>query len=117
MAVLFGAASEKHFSDNVVRDPVTIALRERVTAVVDWSVKEEQVRAVIVLKDGRRFEKTIEQAIGSVRNPMSDKALDAKFLDLADGVLPTAKARRLLDLCWKVESMTGAAEIAKAGAA
>ena len=48
---------------------------------------------------------------------MTDAMLEAKFLDLADGVLPQAKARRLMDLCWKVESLANAADIAKAGAA
>jgi len=47
---------------------------------------------------------------------MTDAMLEAKFLDLADGVLPQAKTRRLIDLCWKVETLANAAEIAKAGA-
>jgi len=69
------------------------------------------------LKDGRRMEKFIENAIGSVRNPMTDTMLEAKFIDLAEGILPQAKTRRLMDLCWKVETLTNAAEIARAGAA
>ena len=56
-------------------------------------------------------------AIGSVKNPMSDQALEAKFADLANGVIPAAQARRVMDLCWGVEKLAGAAEIAKAAAA
>src|SRR6185295_18390030 len=99
------------------RDAAIVALRDRVTAIVDSSVKEEQARAAVILKDGRRVEKFVENAIGSVRNPMTDAMLEAKFLDLADGILPQAKARRLMDLCWKVETLAGAADIARAGAA
>ena len=69
------------------------------------------------MKDGRRLEKFIENAIGSVKNPMTDAMLEAKFLDLAGGVLTQAKAKRLMDLCWKVETLANAADIAKAGAA
>jgi len=45
---------------------------------------------------------------------MSDAALDGKFLDLADGVLPQSQARRLLDLCRNAEKLDSAAELAKA---
>ena len=45
---------------------------------------------------------------------MTDAQLEAKFLDLAKGVLPDAQARALLDLCWKVESLPGAAALAAA---
>jgi 2-methylcitrate dehydratase PrpD len=117
VAIIYGMAGEKQFSDGAARDPAVVGLRDRVTAVADSSVKEEQARAAVILKDGRRLEKFIENAIGSVRNPMTDAMLEAKFLDLADGILPQAKARRLMDLCWKVETVANAADIAKAGAA
>jgi 2-methylcitrate dehydratase PrpD len=117
VAIIYGMAGEKQFSNQIVRDAAIIALRDRVTAVVDSSIKEEQARAAVILKDGRRLEKFIENAIGSVKNPMTDAMLEAKFLDLADGILPQAKARRLMDLCWKVETLASAADIAKAGAA
>jgi 2-methylcitrate dehydratase PrpD len=117
VAILYGMAGEKQFSDSAARDAAAIALRDRVTAVADSSIKEEQARAAVILRDGRRLEKFIENAVGSVRNPMTDAMLEAKFLDLADGVLPQAQARRLIDLCWKVENLADAADIAKAGAA
>jgi len=117
VALIYGMAGEKQFSDSAARDAVTVALRDRVTATADTSVKEEQAHAAVILKDGRRFEKFIENAIGSVKNPMTDAMLEAKFLDLADGVLPQAKAKRLIDLCWKVETLPSAADIAKAGMA
>jgi len=117
VAIIYGMAGEKQFSDVAVRDPATVALRDRVTAIVDSSITEEQARAAVILKDGRRLEKFIENAVGSVKNSMTDAMLETKFLDLADGVLPQAKAKRLMDLCWKVETLADAAGIAKAGAA
>ena len=93
-----------------------MALRDRVTATVDPAIEEEQVRAAITLKDGRRLEKLIEHVVGSVERPMSDADLEAKFLGLADGVLPAAQARQLLDLCRKVDKLPRAAELARAAA-
>ncbi len=116
-AIVKGAAGEKQFSDALVRDPEIIALRDRITTIVDPAISAEKVRVTITLKDGRKLEKSIENAIGSTKNPMTDKMLEAKFSDLADGVMPAAQARKVMDLCWGVEKLTGAAEIAKASAA
>jgi 2-methylcitrate dehydratase PrpD len=116
-AIVEGAAGEKQFSDKLVRDPAIIALRDRVRITVDPSIHEDQVRATVTLKDGRRLEQFIEHAIGSRENPMSDGALEAKFADLVTGVLPAARARRLMELCWKVESLSPAAGIARTAAA
>ena len=116
VAIVEGAAGEKQFSDALVRDPAIVALRDRVTATVDPAVGEAQVKIAITLKDGTRLEKSVEKVIGSIENPMSDAALDVKFLDLTSGVLPLAQARKLLELCWNVEKLAGAAEIAKAAA-
>lgn len=117
VAIVEGAAGERQFSDRLVRDPGIAALRDRVSITVDPAIHEDQVRAAITLKDGRVLEKFIEHAIGSVDNPMTDAALEAKFRNLADGVLPRAQAARLVEACWKIESLSGAAEIARAAAA
>jgi 2-methylcitrate dehydratase PrpD len=85
--------------------------------VVDPAIREDQVRITIALKDGRRLEKFIEHAIGSVEKPMSDAALEAKFTDLAAGILPPDQIRRLMDLCWNIDDLHAAAEVAKAATA
>jgi 2-methylcitrate dehydratase PrpD len=116
VALVEGAAGEKQFSDRAVRDPVVVALRGRVVPTVDPAVKPEQVDMTVALTDGRRLTKHVEKAIGSVEVPMTDKALEAKFADLAEGILPPAQARKLMDLCWSVEKLPAAADLARAGA-
>jgi 2-methylcitrate dehydratase PrpD len=114
IAIIDGAAGEKQFSDRAVRDAQTVALRDRVNATIDPAVKPEQVDMTIVLKDGRRFHKFIEHAVGSLEVPMTDQQLETKFADLADGILPKAQVRRLMDACWQVEQLSAAGMIAKA---
>jgi len=114
VALVEGAAGEKQFSDRAVRDPTVVALRSRVVPTVDPSVKPEQVDLTVVLRDGRQLDRHIENAVGSVEVPMSDAALEAKFADLADGILPAAQTRKLIDLCWSVEKLPSAAEVARA---
>jgi 2-methylcitrate dehydratase PrpD len=116
LAIVKGAAGEREFSDALVRDPSIVALRDRVTATVDPSVGEAQVKIAITLKDGRRLEKSIDKVIGSLENPLSDAAIEAKFLDLSNGILPQAQARKMIDLCWNAEKLESAGEIAKAAA-
>jgi 2-methylcitrate dehydratase PrpD len=116
VAIVEGAAGEKQFSDQLVRDPAIVALQQRIKTVVDPSIHEEQVTIVITMKDGRKLEKHIDTAIGSVQNPLSDSALEAKFSGLVDQVLSPAAARKVMDLCWNVEKLPSAAELAKAAA-
>jgi 2-methylcitrate dehydratase PrpD len=113
-AMIDGAAGEKQYSDRAVRDARTIALRDKVNATVDPAIKAEQVDMTVKLKDGRTLHKFIAHAIGSVEVPMSDKQLEAKFSDLAEGVLAAAQVRALMDACWKVEQLPDAAAIARA---
>ncbi len=117
VAIVRGAAGVGEFSDRMVNDPVIVALRDRVSTTIDPAIGEEQVRVAITLKDGRRLEKYIEHAVGSLERPMSNPDLEAKFLGNAEGVLPEPRARALMELCWRAESLPAAAAIAEAARA
>jgi 2-methylcitrate dehydratase PrpD len=111
-AIVEGACGVQQFSDRAAKDPVIMALRDRVSTTIDPAIKEDQVRVAITLKDGRKLEKYIEQAVGSVNNPMSDKDLEAKFSGLADGILPRDQVRKIMDNCWGIEALPSAATVA-----
>lgn len=113
VAIIDGAAGDKQYSDRSVQNPVTMALRDRVSATIDASIKAEQVDMTIFLKDGRKLHKFITHAIGSTEVPMSDVQLEAKFADLAEGILPAAQVRQLMDACWQIEQLPAADVIAK----
>jgi 2-methylcitrate dehydratase PrpD len=113
VAIVEGAGGEKQFSDRAVTDPTVVALRSKVMPVVTPGIKPEQVDLTIVLKNGNQLHRHIEHAIGSVEVPMTDKQLETKFSDLADGIIPAAMIRRVMDACWNVESLPSAADIAK----
>jgi 2-methylcitrate dehydratase PrpD len=114
VALVEGAGGIEQFSDRAVRDRTIASLRDRVSTVVDSSLHEDQVRIAVVTKNGRRLEKFIEHAVGSLDHPMSDKDLEAKFTGLANGVLPPDRQRKLMDLCWSVEGLPKAAAVADA---
>ena len=111
-ALVEGAGGIDQFSDRAVRDPIIASLRDRVTAVVDSAIHEDQVRIVLMAKNGDRFEKFVEHAVGSLDHPMSDNDLETKFTGLATGVLPSDRQRKLMDLCWDIEGLKEAGAIA-----
>jgi len=88
-------------------------LRGKVIPTITPGIDPAQVDMTIVLKDSRALNRRIEHAIGSVEMPMTDKQLETKFTDLADGIIPAASIRRVMDACWNVETLPNAAEIAK----
>ena len=114
VAVIHGAAGEEEYSDAVVRDRKVIALRDKVTAVVDKAMHEDQVHVAIKLKNGKSLEKYVEHAVGSLGKPMSDADLEAKFRGLCANILSKDEAGKLIKLCWDVEKLKDAAELAKA---
>ena len=58
----------------------------------------------------------IDRAVGSVEKPMSDEALERKFTDLCDGILPPARIRQVMDMCWSIDTQKDVGAIARAAA-
>jgi len=83
----------------------------------DPAVKTQQSDLTVRLKDGRVFSRHIENATGSLENPMSDAALEAKFTDLADGILPPHRIQELIGLCWSLEQAADMNRVALAASA
>lgn len=116
VGILRGAAGEPEYQDEVVRDPAVIALRDRVTATVDPSMREDQTEVVIRLRGGRVLGRRIEHAIGSLARPLGDDDLERKFRGLAHGILPDRQVDALIALCWRLSGLADAAEVARAAA-
>jgi 2-methylcitrate dehydratase PrpD len=114
VAIIHGEGGEDVYSDACVRDPEVTTLRDKVSAEVDKSVHEDAAHIAIRLKDGRVLTKHVEHAIGSLARPMSDADLEAKFRKFAKGILTPAEGDALLKLCWSLDKLKDAGEIARA---
>ena len=114
VAVIHGRAGEDEYSDASVRDTRVIALRDKVQAVAEESIREDEAYVTITLKDGRKLTRHVEHAIGSLERPMSDAQLEAKFRTLAEGNLGKGRTDALIALCHKVDKLSDAAELARA---
>ncbi len=98
----FGFAAEDEFSDAVVTRPDMVALRRKVVATVDDSIDEASADVTAVLQDGRRVHVFVEHAIGSLKNPMTDTQLEAKFQGLSDAILGAGRTSELINACWAI---------------
>jgi 2-methylcitrate dehydratase PrpD len=91
-----GRAGEDEYADEFVQNADVMALREKVVAVVDPQINEDQVDVTITLNDGRVLHHFVEHAIGSSTNPLSDGQLQHKFHDLVQPILGTARVAPLV---------------------
>jgi 2-methylcitrate dehydratase PrpD len=116
VAIARGYAGTQEFSDEAVRDPQVVALRRRVKVTTDAAVHPDEAFLVIVTKDGRSLEKTIQHAIGSRENPLTNQDLELKFRKLAQNILPRPQIEELLSMAWNIEVLPDAGEIPRRAA-
>jgi 2-methylcitrate dehydratase PrpD len=102
VAIIDGRAGENQYSDAAVKDPVTVALRDKVDAQIDPTMPPDAVRIDVTLTDGRTLQKRVEHAIGSKDKPMSNADLAEKFTDLVEPILGKQQTAALLGACWEM---------------
>jgi len=83
LGLVRGRAGVAEFEQEAVEDAALSAFRGRVAAVEDATLPRGAARVTLWLADGRRVEARVDEPEGSEARPMSDDALDAKFLDNA----------------------------------
>lgn len=118
VGLTFGFVSEKHFQNNIVLDPMIRHLRALVRVKTDATVNTHQCDLRIQLQDGRVLETHVEHVLGSLENPLSDDALEAKAYELSEAVLGPRRAKQLLQRCWQLDSeptMTAFARLIQLG--
>jgi hypothetical protein len=89
----------------------------RVDATPDPAVREDEAHLTVFLSDGRKLQRHVPHALGSLGRPMSNAELGAKFLGLCDGVLPRGRAEQALALYWRAEELPDARALVAASTA
>ena len=110
VALVDGAAGVAQYSDARAKDNVVAALRGKVKAVADESLGKDEAYAVIVA-GGTRHEAHIAHASGTAANPMSDAAIEAKFLANATAVIGAERARTACEAVWALEKLSDMREL------
>lgn len=108
---LEGAAGEKQYSDEMVASPKIIEFRNKIRPIVIEEMKEEEVYAKLVKKNGETIDIKIENATGSYENPLSMEALENKFTVLTEPIIGKEKTTKLINALKNLETNDGIAEI------
>jgi 2-methylcitrate dehydratase PrpD len=110
VALVDGAAGVAQYSDARAADPVVAKLRRRVTAVADETLRKDEATAAVVVA-GARHDVHIAHASGTTDNPMSDAAIEAKFLANAAPAIGAERARKACGLVWSLDKVTDVREL------
>jgi 2-methylcitrate dehydratase PrpD len=102
VALIDGDAGVAHYSDAKVADPAVAALRRKVKVSADETLRKDEAYASVVA-GGRRHEMHIPHASGTADNPMSDDAIERKFLANATPVIGADRAERAAGMVWALE--------------
>ena len=116
VALVRGYAGPAEYTDAAVRDPVVIALRNRINVRVDPQVRTDEVLLTLTTTDGRTLERHVEHAVGSLERPLTNAELEEKYRQLTKTVLPQPQSERLLTMAWQLESSPDVAQLARLGA-
>ena len=109
-----GKGGLREYTDEAVNDPAIKRVRELTTATGDPSVTEDQVHVEVELRDGRKLSKFVEQSLGNIHRPLTDKQLEEKFRDQAIFVLPAREVESVIQLCWKIDQLDDVGDLVTA---
>jgi 2-methylcitrate dehydratase PrpD len=104
VALLFGAAGLREFSEPVVHDATVTALRARTRALLDRASPRGAATATVRTTDGRTLVATVVHARGSAEDPLSDQELAAKLHDLADYGGFSGTVDDIIAAVWQLDS-------------
>jgi len=86
--------------------PDVVELRRKAQVSTDATLRKDEARARVTAFDGTTHEIHLPHASGTVMNPMSDAAIETKFLANATPAIGLQRARHIVDLVWRLEELT-----------
>ena len=112
VSLMRASAGAADFSDAAAADPALMALRRKVDRIeADPAIPVDAVRITVRRADGQTVDLAEDTASGSLRRPMTDPALRAKFAALARYGCPSVDADSLAAALWSLADMVDAGSI------
>jgi 2-methylcitrate dehydratase PrpD len=102
VALVDGDAGIAQYSDARAADPTVAALRRKTRIIADDTLRSDEAIAAIAA-GGKPHDAHVPHARGTAANPMSDAAIEAKFLANARPVIGGERAQRVVELVWTLE--------------
>ena len=112
--IVAGKAGKAEFTDRFVRSDAVQAMQRRITTEFDADIEAEgwdriRSRVEAWTKDGRHLvQRADDNYRGGPHNPMSDREVEGKFRDCAQGLLDEAAIGRVFEAVWGLETLADA---------
>lgn len=106
-----GRASLDEFTDAVLDDTVLRRIRDLTVPHKNPSIRADEVRVRVRLRDGSVIEKHVAHAVGNLERPMTDRDLEEKLRDLGHRVITPDGTERLRRLCWELDGQADCREL------
>lgn len=105
-SIVFKNAGIKEGQIDAVMDKRVRHLQNQIQVITNKTLRDNQARISVILKDGRHLNVEVSNATGSVTNPMSTQQLIEKFNELSDPVIGSEKKGLVLEKCLNLESIS-----------
>ena len=111
VAVLDGVVSLESFETNKISDPKLVGLIQKISVTRNKELRAQYPEASpndvrIELRSGKVLQKQVTYGRGHPKNPMTDREVEAKFLNLAHPILAEQRMKQVLEKMWHLEDVT-----------
>src|SRR5207247_6742570 len=119
VALIDGEVTEKQFQPERFKDPKIWKFLENVKVERNAELSAMYPDAVanivhVELADGRRLTKRVDYPMGHAKNPLNDTEVERKFFALVDPMLGGDRARKIIDIVWKLDAAKHVEELVAA---
>lgn len=108
-ALVLGEFGKSAYAPASLTDPTINALADKVVHIADPIAEADTSRSrgvvSIVFKDGREISHTVEDMVGTARNPAPDSVYIEKFHANVEGVIAPALANELVETLFALDSL------------
>ncbi len=112
VALIDGEAGVAQYTDERAMDPRVVSVRDKISVLADDSLRRDEASADMVFR-GKVYTAHIAHATGTVKNPMSDAAMQVKFLANAVPFIGDACAKQVIDLVFALDDLSDVRELIK----
>src|SRR5207253_5371138 len=108
IALIDGEVTEKQFQPKRFTDPEIWKFLQNVKVGRNGELSAMYPGAVanvvhVDLKSGQRLTKRVDYPLGHAKNPLKDSEVENKFRALVEPELGKARAKKIIDLVWKLD--------------
>ena len=119
IALIDGEVTNKQFELERFTDPKIWKFLENVKVQRNAELSAMYPGAVanivhVDLADGRRLTKRVDYPLGHAKNPLKDSEVEGKFFALVEPAIGEKRARKIVDLAWKLDEARNVDELMRA---